>query len=167
MSVSLTKHYLFDLNPVSDLVVVLRRYDEGTHPWGVHRLTLDADSDRFITSRPIGLLTDDAVMQVAARNQLGVYWLEAVEPFNPVALQVHTLIHRYIWTQVVPMEWHDKADEMGARVMLLAAPDACEWELYLAEFEDRGVDPHWQLREFVEGRWDIQAWLASQRPAVA
>lgn len=163
MSLTLTKRYAFDFEPGTDLIVVLRRYDEHTHPWGVHRITLDHMAEQFITSRPIGLFTDDEVMQIAARQQVLPYYLQMDEPFVMVANQVHGLLHRYIWTQVVPMEWHGQYDELHGRVIVLSTPDSLEWEGVMDDLALGGADPFWDLREFVDSRWDLETYLAAKR----
>lgn len=137
MTVSFFKRYLLaDFNPETDLLVVLRRYDDSDRPWGVHRLTIDLTRRTWLRHQPIGLFSTDQVQQMCNRHHLAgdalmhwnsdAVWLD--DPTTSTRMwQLDAQVERYIWTQVVPMEWHGKTAELGYRVLLAGPANPSCW----------------------------------------
>lgn len=125
----LTKHYLLrDFDPATDTVLVLRRYNESTHPWGVHIITTDLSVPGLFRSRPVGLFHDADLLQLARKAALTSYFpfgqlIYAEDDFGaalPIERMVAERLERHVWTEVVPMEWHGLEQVMAVRVLGLS-----------------------------------------------
>ena len=156
MTVYLTKRYALNLNYLTDIVVVLRRYDDSTAPWGVHVVTIDFEAYPPITSRAVGLFSTVELLALADKNRIVMSWpFRAANDWgavSPINWQAEKLLYQYIWTQVVPMEWHDLDLQLGTRVAYFV-----EWDVYDGSgYDDDGYD--WadhlvHLEDFLEDGW--------------
>jgi hypothetical protein len=150
MTVSLSKEPRFPViegfEPMTDLLVVLRRYDISTAPWGVHVVTVDLRRDPIISSRAIGLFSTEQVFDVTLHFDFPMVHMDLgpvdVDCVNALEGQVLCLLHDYIWTQLVPMEWHDKAPSLHWRMLTLLPDPMC---MYFSTFEDSLEDLRFAL----------------------
>lgn len=140
MTVSLIKPKPIDLQlsgHANDFVVVLRRYDVSDAPWGVHVLTVNLFEQPQITHRTIGLFSTAHLISTIHNHDVLPYYPDCEwygDGQDVLGFMLADFVEDYIWTQVVPMEWHGHRHDMHPRVQLLS-PYPNAWDAWYDSYE--------------------------------